>query len=134
MYFFQGGVGKVTGLRRGSHEAVLAQNQELEGDGKTSGGSGSLGQSKLRVRVVQDEVCCRWVSRQGGWRQKPALAWEVARGRKRNERDKSDQVFTLPPIFFYFSSAACSQAGKTWNQFKSISSTSISIASLTASV
>ena len=80
----------MTSLRRGSHEAVLGLNQELEGDSKKSGGPGSLGRSKLRaeitwVRVVEDQVCRRCVSRQGGWKQKPAVAWEVARGREGNE-------------------------------------------------
>ena len=40
---FQGGVGKVAGLRRGSHEAVLSQNQDLAGESK-------LGESQPWVR------------------------------------------------------------------------------------
>ena len=62
---FQGGVGKVAGLRRGSHEAVLGQNQDLEGESKLGerqpwvrwstgpGGPSGLGHIKLRIfRVV----------------------------------------------------------------------------------
>ena len=45
VFSVQGGVGKVAGLRRGSHETALAQNQEVEGvskPGEKSGGSGGL--------------------------------------------------------------------------------------------
>ena len=34
VFSVQGGVGKVAGLRRGSHETALAQNQEVEGVSK----------------------------------------------------------------------------------------------------
>merc|ERR1712130_326450 len=44
----EGGVGKVTGLRRGSHETtVQGQNQEGEGDLSKSGGSGGGSQDKV---------------------------------------------------------------------------------------
>ena len=42
VFSVQGGVGKVTGLRRGSHETALAQNQEVEGVSKPGEKSGGL--------------------------------------------------------------------------------------------
>ena len=60
VFSVQGGVGKVAGLRRGSHETALAQNQEVEGSSKPGEKvrwfRWSLGELRLWSRVVQVEL------------------------------------------------------------------------------